>query len=165
MTNKYAEFLVACVLFAFCLAGFAGQKWAAVTACLWFLLYAASAIVHMRVARKEEHIHAHEEQSNTSITDVCSVDEHYIEELTEYIESSGIAHGREATVEEVIKSLLQYRKELLARLAEQSSGIHLRGWWCTRIVADKGYPCDTFNGEEHQLHSICRHCEQPKLNS
>ncbi len=99
--------------------------------------------------------------------------EAYVEELTEYVHGSGIAHEKEATVEQVIGSLLTQRRVLMEAVAyhqtldamnqkviadllaqRASEGIRLRGWWCTK--------CDIFNGEERQTHTACRHCNQPK---
>lgn len=44
---------------------------------------------------------------------------------------------------------------LRARVAElEAGGIILRGWWCMY--------CDTFNGEEKEPRSECRHCGRDK---
>lgn len=47
------------------------------------------------------------------------------------------------------------------------SGIHLRGWWCQRVIDSKKMPgtkvsCDTFNGEEKETKLYCDYCGKEK---
>jgi len=43
---------------------------------------------------------------------------------------------------------------LTTKVAELTSGIVIRGWWCL--------PCSSFNGEEHSKRHDCRSCGRPK---